>query len=84
MWSFYGHDSKGVTHGSFHYSTSKPVVYYWHLFDQILLRPAMLAYFNEKDINIITTIGKTQLLKKSGIIDMSISDHLPIIISLNV
>jgi len=79
MWSFFGDKGKGKVSGTFYQSHSKPVNYFWNIFDQVLLRPSLIKYFSEEDLQIITKLGDDlNLLKKSGLINRKISDHLPI------
>lgn len=79
MWSFFGDYGRGPVNGTYYQSYAKPISYFWNIFDQVLLRPGLIEYFNEDDLQIITTFGEDlNLLKKSGLINKEISDHLPI------
>lgn len=79
MWSFFGDEGKGETNGTIYNTLSKPINYFWNTFDQVLIRPELIPYIEEEKIEIITKLNKkVSLLKKSEIIDDSISDHLPI------
>lgn len=79
MWSFFGDNSKGITPGTYYYSGSKQREYFWHIFDQVLLRPSIIDMFEEDKLDILTSIKGISMLK-NGVIDKSIySDHLPIV-----
>lgn len=79
MWSFFGDNGKGIAKGTYYQSYAKPINYFWNIFDQVLLRPNLINYFNEDDLQIITNFGEElNLLKRSGLINKDISDHLPI------
>jgi len=79
MWSFFGDEGKGKVNGTFYQSMAKPINYFWNIFDQVLIRPGLIDYFEEEDLQIITKFGDdVNLLKKSGLINTKISDHLPI------
>ena len=83
MWGFFGDTTSGPA-GTHYFRKSTPDIYFWNIFDQVLIRPALLNRF-EGDVEIIETSGDHQLLSKSGIPDQQIgSDHLPIRFSLNL
>lgn len=83
MWSFLGDNSKGKVSGTLYYSPSKPLNYHWNLFDQVLIRPSLIASFDNSYLDIITKFSNIDLLK-NGIIDNAYSDHLPIKFSLKI
>lgn len=81
MWSYLGTKGKGTVNGTNYHNTSKFMNYYWNLYDQVLIRPDLLKYFNEDQLEIITEINGTSLtkrVKETTRIDDSISDHLPV------
>lgn len=83
MWSFFGDEGKGKVNGTIYNTLSKPINYFWNTFDQVLVRPQFISYFDETKLEIITQLGSSlDLLKKSQLVDVSISDHLPISISI--
>lgn len=75
MWNKLG-DENGD--GTYYYNSSQITNYYWHIFDQFIVRPEIADRINTKDIKIITEIGEYVLKKKSGIPDKGISDHFPL------
>lgn len=81
MWSLLGDASNGPP-GSYYYPQSELVTYFWHMFDQVLLRPDVLPMFQNDTLKIIDRVGELSLLNKNGIPDKKISDHLPILFQL--
>jgi len=82
MWSFFGDKGKGDVNGTIYNTLSKPINYFWNIFDQVLVRPQFIDHFDEDELEIITKLGDKELLKQSGIIDDTVSDHLPISIKI--
>lgn len=83
MWSLLGDGSKGPP-GTYFYNSGHPLNYYWHTFDQLLLRPELLEAFTHENLHVVTKAGDSELLRRNGRIDGSISDHLPIVIRLDI
>ena len=92
MWSCFG-DSTHETHppgsqaheppGTCYYPASESKWYYWNMFDQVLLRPALLPYFRNQDLKILVSDGATSLLTKEGLPNRKLaSDHLPLLFQL--
>jgi len=81
MWSLLGDASHGPP-GSYYYCKSEHVAYFWHMFDQVLLRPDMLPMFQNNTLKIIDRVGGLSLLNNNGIPDKNISDHLPVLFQL--
>jgi len=80
MWGFFGDRSNGPS-GSYYYSAAKPTNQYWHIFDQLLIRPALMDHL--EDIRILDHDGEKGLLSTSGLPDTTeASDHLPIFFTL--
>jgi hypothetical protein len=84
MWSFMGDATTGPA-GTYYYNSAEMVNYFWNMFDQILIRPELLTSFENKNLEIITSIGKESLLTANGLPDKSnYSDHLPITFKLDL
>lgn len=86
MWNFFGdfrsHDSPP---GTYYFDGSNPHEFYWHMLDQVLLRPELCETLANDGIKIITKIGAQSLLTRNGIPDRSTaSDHLPLLFTLNL
>lgn len=85
MWGFLGDLGKGNVSGTYYFNPSNHLQYFWNVFDQVLLRPEAIPYFDKEALNILTSTTHYNLLKKSGAIDdKQYSDHLPIIFKLNI
>jgi hypothetical protein len=81
MWGRMG-DSSGGPPGTYYYAGSY-ISYFWNTFDQVLLRPDLLDVFSPDDLRVISQIGDKSLLMDNGIVN-SFSDHLPIIVTLQI
>lgn len=77
MWSFMGEYSK--THGSYYYRSGS-FCYFWNTFDQVIIRPNLISYLKEAEIEILTSINGINLCKDNGRPNSDkYSDHLPLI-----
>lgn len=83
MWGHLGDSSIGPP-GTFFYNRSQPATYFWHTFDQVLLRPDLIDFFRNTGLQVLTKAGNQELLREAGRIDDRVSDHLPLIISLDI
>jgi hypothetical protein len=83
MWSRLGDASEGPP-GTFYREKTAHLLYYWNTFDQVLLRPELFGAFSTDRLKVLERIGNADLLK-DGIVDKdSGSDHLPLLIGLDV
>ena len=79
MWSFFGDLFEGPP-GTYYRRSPGQLGYFWHMFDQVLLRPSLLPRFDGRDLAILTTAGGQTLLTRDGTPDAQhASDHLPIL-----
>ena len=84
MWSRFGDGSPGAP-GTYYYAPAEHTVFFWHMFDQLLLRPALLSRFGDNDLQIIESDGTASLLSAAGTPDArAASDHLPILFRLRL
>lgn len=84
MWGHFGDALDGPA-GTYYDSGSEPVAYFWHMFDQVLLRPSLLSNFNREELRILDSDGLEPLTTKYGIPDTACgSDHLPIVFALDL
>ena len=84
MWNHLGDRPPGPP-GSYYRRGSGQTEYFWHLFDQVLLRPDLLDYFVDDGLEVLTRIGQQSLLNQSGIPDSGMgSDHLPLFLELSI
>ncbi len=82
MWGRMGDSSPGPS-GTYFYRNSGYVSYFWNTFDQVLLRPALLDAFSQENLIVISEVGEKNLLTENGI-SKSSSDHLPIVLKLQL
>jgi len=79
MWNHLG-DSRSDTAGSYFYDAGEHVNYYWNVFDQVLLRPALAERFDPGRVSIVKEVGAVSLVHANGRPDRTNgSDHLPLI-----
>lgn len=83
MWSLLGDGTRGPP-GTYYYYRPEHVVLFWNMFDQLLIRPALLDKFNNEDLHIIDSDGTEAFLSKKGLPKRNISDHLPIMFKLDI
>jgi exonuclease III len=83
MWNFLG--DKCDVPGTYFYEKAVHNNVMWNTFDQVLIRPSLLDSFKISDIEITTKIGTTELIdSRTKEIKGHFSDHLPLLISLNI
>lgn len=84
MWGRFGDTTPGPP-GSYYYRSSEHVGYFWHLFNQVLIRPDVLPFFRHTELAILDRIGSTSLLTANGLPDRAVaSDHLPLLFRLHL
>ena len=84
MWNHFG-DRSPSPPGSYYRRRSGQTEYFWHLFDQVLLRPELLDYFMDDGLEVLTRIGRQSLVNQHGIPDPNVgSDHLPLFLDLSI
>ncbi|NQT15180.1 MAG: endonuclease/exonuclease/phosphatase family protein [Planctomycetes bacterium] len=83
MWGFFGDRTPGPA-GTFFHHSSAPATQYWHMFDQVLLRPELVDRLQH--VEILDTDGEHPLvMKHSGRPSRATSsDHLPIFFQLDL
>jgi hypothetical protein len=78
MWGHFG-DLFGTVPGTHYYRGSAQVAYFWNMFDQVLIRPGLTAGFIPDELQIVTEVDGTTLLRPDGTPRRDgLSDHLPI------
>jgi exonuclease III len=83
MWGHFG-DALDGPPGTYYYEQGQHVEYFWHMFDQVLIRPELLACFRNESLQILTAVGDESFVSKSGRPRKSgTSDHLPIVFRLD-
>ena len=81
MWAHLG--DRAETAGTYYYESGEPLCYFWNLFDQVLLRPALLDGFSHDQVRIVTTIGGSSLLRDGCPDKDMVSDHLPLVVEIS-
>lgn len=77
MWNEFG-DLSGSP-GTYHLSGPGALGYYWHMLDQVLLRPSLVAHFEA-----VSILGEDELLTpRARTPNRAVSDHLPIELTLS-
>jgi hypothetical protein len=74
MWDFLG-DRSSPPPGTYFHRKSVPIMYFWSLLDQLLVRPDLMDMLLE--LRILDSIGGTSLVNVAG--RPSVSDHLPLL-----
>jgi hypothetical protein len=83
MWRFFGERPDGPP-GTYYYpSSGKPIAYYWHMYDQVMVRPNLISYL--VDVKILVETDGARLVDDEGIPSVIVaSDHLPLLFTLRV
>lgn len=82
MWRFLGQQPP-EPQGTYYRRKAEHATRFWHVFDQVLLRPALLPYFDDSDVSVLRDDGTTSFQKSDGTPDKKVaSDHYPILIKL--
>lgn len=93
MWNFLGDNREGPP-GTYYYSGSTPSALFWHVLDQVIIRPEIIDIFPQESLKVITQTGNSNILDSQGrpinnvikLLDKNgrptPSDHLPIVFSL--
>ncbi len=77
-WSRLGDGSPGPP-GTFYHSRGEHNVYFWNMFDQVMIRPSILDRFKLEDFQIVDHTGVQTLVTDKGRPNQAGSDHLPIL-----
>jgi len=81
MWSHYGdrREAEKVP-GTYYYASGGAKAYFWHMFDQALLRPSIMDQL--VTIRVLESVGRISLVDKRRHPLKSFSDHLPVVVEL--
>lgn len=84
MWGRFGDETEGPP-GTYYRASSSFVEYFWHTFDQVLIRPDLLDLFDSTTMRVLTGCERTSFVRSSGIPEASrVSDHLPLVFALKL
>jgi exonuclease III len=79
MWGHFG-DARSSTAGSYYYDSAQHVNCFWHVFDQVLIRPELAERFDSSHVKIVTSLAGRSLVRPDGRPDAAaFSDHLPVV-----
>ncbi|HEY3278123.1 MAG TPA: endonuclease/exonuclease/phosphatase family protein [Syntrophorhabdaceae bacterium] len=81
MWNFFGDRTPGPP-GTYYYNNAEHKVFFWNIFDQVLIRPELLDNFIADELRILESDGAHSLLSETGL--PKGSDHLPILFKLDI
>ncbi len=80
MWSLFGDGTDGPPGSYFADGGGRPVAPFWHMFDQVLVRPALAARL--AGVRILDPDGAETFVTERGRPREAVSDHLPLLFSL--
>ena len=84
MWRLMGNSVQGPP-GTYYYNKTDTVEFFWHTFDQVLVRPSLVPFFNEDSLKIIDSVNGTSLIDSKGRPDKKrFSDHLPLFFEIDI
>ena len=83
MWSRLGDLSPGPP-GTFFRRRTSHLEYYWHTYDQVLIRPVLLDAFDPANFEVLERVGSVELLEDGVPNGEVLSDHLPVFIGLDL
>lgn len=83
MWNLFGDNTPGPP-GTYYYRAQYES-YYWHMYDQVLIRPGLAERFDNSNLRILDFDGENCLITQKGLPNKhTYSDHLPIMFSINL
>jgi hypothetical protein len=83
MWGHFGDDTQGPP-GTYYRWKGSLSEYFWHIWDQVLIRPDLLELFDGASLQILTECRSISFVKSSGIPNARLSDHLPLLFALEI
>lgn len=81
-WYLYASSPEKIS-GSYYYSQSGMVSYYWYMFDQVLISPDLMEKFDMSKFEILVSTEKHKFCKNGKPYQEKYSDHLPIYFEIN-
>lgn len=83
MWNFLG--DKSELPGTYFMQKAIHNNVMWNTFDQVLIRHSLVKYLPTNCVELVTKIGSTKLIdQRTNRINTEYSDHLPIILTINL
>lgn len=78
MWKFFA-DREDSPPGTYYYEKSEQITHFWHVYDQLLLRPELARGFRQHQVSVLSEIGGVPLRDTNGRPEKRVaSDHLPL------
>jgi endonuclease/exonuclease/phosphatase family metal-dependent hydrolase len=85
MWILYGDRQDGKPAGTYYFDGGQPHEWYWHMLDQVLVRPVLIPRLPLTSLRIITAGPSGNLATPGGRPDRKKgSDHFPIVLDLEL
>lgn len=86
MWRKYGHAAAmEAGMATDYWQSNQAGELFWHMLDQVVIRPEESASFPEDRLTIVSSVGTVNLLAPDGTPDATVgSDHLPIVFHWNL
>lgn len=85
MWGLYGDEPRTSVPATFYFNGSSSNELYWHMLDQVLIRPTLVDAFKFDSLEIVISIGGASLLRTNGTPNgTKFSDHLPVIFEVDL
>lgn len=85
MWNLYGDRQHGQPAGTYYFDGGQPHEWYWHMLDQVVVRPVLIPRLPLTSLRIITAGPSGKLATPSGRPDRRrASDHFPIVFDLEL
>ena len=79
MWRCYGGNQGAPVGTYYHYSYTEQEIF-WHMLDQVVIRPQLREVFRENRLQILGSAGESSLVDSRGVPDRKkASDHLPLL-----
>jgi hypothetical protein len=66
MWNLYGDEPRSSAPATYYYRGSDAHELYWHMLDQVLIRPSLLNRFDFSALDIVTAVRGTELTSATG------------------
>ena len=85
MWNLFGDEPRGSAPATYYYNGSDTHELYWHMLDQVLIRPSLVARFDVSALEIVTVVRGTALFHPRGTPDREqFSDHFPVVFEVDL
>jgi hypothetical protein len=85
MWNLYGDRHGGQPAGTYYFDGGQPHEWYWHMLDQVVVRPVLIPRMPLTSLRIITAGPSGNLAKPDGRPNRKkASDHFPIVFDLEL